>query len=410
MFYKNIRFQRIRRRRKNKNKNQIIFQNKFGISFWVAVLTLAIFLNIQNIPACNAAASGITSEKLVELTNQSRIEQGIEKLTVNQNLISAANSKARDMFEHNYFAHTSPQEFTPWHWIRQAGYSYQYAGENLAMDFVTSEAVHKALIASATHRKNILNANYKEIGIAVLSGNFEDRQTIIIVQMFGAAIQTIEKQKSNIDSNPPVIKKPTVASASTNINKFPAAAEKINKPAVPNNNLVGLNKKELTPPFNNDANLNSYQNKRALILPIEPDKSKPDKKELIFEKKENNFIPPFNKNGQLLLSQNFKSSHFYKGACLSGRQGVRGILEINSNGRIKNTSNDSEEDFVGQHSFVILNLFQDLFQDFNCQISRFRNKFGMTMGKFRMTDRFFFEISEYLSCFVSGGKINAYVK
>ncbi len=375
MFY----IKNIRCRRENKNKNKI------NIWLIAITLTLAIFLNAQNIK--EVKASEITSEKLVELTNQSRAEQGIEKLTINQNLISAANSKAHDMFEHNYFAHTSPQKITPWNWIRQAGYSYQYAGENLAMDFVTSEAIHKALIASATHRKNILNANYKEIGIAVLSGNFEDRQTTIIVQMFGAAVQTVKKQKSNADSNLPVIKKPTVASASTNISKFPAAAKKINKPAIPNDNLAGLNKKELLPPFDNNANLNSHQNKRALVLPIEVDKIEYDKKELIPEK-ENNFIPPFNRGKQLSFSPTFLHCHFEK------QTDSFPFLEINSNGRIKNSSKNDERDFIARrnkgnsileivfYSKLMLNSFEEVF----------------------------FEIPEYLSCFLLGRKIDAYMK
>ena len=405
---------------KNKNKNKI------NIWLIAVILTLAVFLNAQNIFTCNAAATanGITSDlsaeqagKLVELTNQSRAEQGIEKITVNQNLISAAENKARDMFEHNYFAHTSPQELTPWHWIRQAGYSYQYAGENLAMDFVTSEAIHKALIASATHRKNILNPNYKEIGIAVLSGNFENRQTTIIVQMFGAAIQTVKKQKSNADSNPPIIKKPTVASppasltakplragASTNINKSFAAAEKINKQAVPNNNLAGLNKKELTPSFNNDANLNSHQNKQVLILPIEPDKSKPDKKL-------SSFAIPFSSAiscssiipTELVLDSDRGAGIQYLNPSLliwipnqvgNNRIHLRGILEINSNGRIKNSFNNGERNLIARHNKGN-SILETVFYS------------KLMLNSFKEV---FFEIPEYLSCFLFGGKINAYTK
>jgi uncharacterized protein YkwD len=398
MFYK----------KKNKKKNQIIFQNKFGISFWTAVLFLAVFLNTQDISisACNAAASGITSEKLFELTNQSRTEQGIEKLTINQNLISAANSKARDMFKHNYFAHTSPQGIDPWYWIRQAGYSYQYAGENLAMDFVTSAAVHKALIASATHRKNILNPNYKEIGIAVLSGNFEGRQTIIVVQTFGAVAQIVKEEKPIVNSNPTVAKKPTVASASIDINKSPAA-EKINKPVISNNNLVELKKKELASFSGNNTSLNFYQNKRALILPVELDKK------LSFSA-----IPSFpvtlcpsvistkagihclNSSLSIWIPDQVGNDEIY----------LKEILEINSNGRIKNVFKNNENNFIEQHSFVILNLFQNLFQDFNCHINRFRNLSAKQADKFGMKTEFFSEIPEYLSCFLLGGKIDAYVK
>ena len=196
MFY----IKNIRRRRENKNKNKI------NIWLIAITLTLAIFLNAQNIK--DVEASEITSEKLVELTNQSRVEQGIEKLTVNQNLISAANSKARDMFEHNYFAHTSPGGLTPWHWIEESGYDYIYAGENLAINFSNAENQHKAWMESSEHRKNIISPNYKEIGVAVKIGNINGKEAVVTVQIFGArevgaaVLSQIAKIKSGAKSEP----------------------------------------------------------------------------------------------------------------------------------------------------------------------------------------------------------------
>ena len=49
-------------------------------------------------------------------------------------LQEAAEKKAQDMIENNYFAHTSPQGKTPWHWVEESGYDYRYAGENLAIN------------------------------------------------------------------------------------------------------------------------------------------------------------------------------------------------------------------------------------------------------------------------------------
>ena len=44
-------------------------------------------------------------------------------------------------------------------------YKYIYVGENLAMNFNTSNSVHNALMQSLTHKKNILNTQYKDIGL-----------------------------------------------------------------------------------------------------------------------------------------------------------------------------------------------------------------------------------------------------
>ena len=60
-----------------------------------------------------------------------------------------------------------------------------YAGENLALDFTSAEVVQSAFMKSPAHRKNILNPKYREIGVAVLQGEFEGRSTILLVNFFG---------------------------------------------------------------------------------------------------------------------------------------------------------------------------------------------------------------------------------
>ncbi|MCK4525186.1 MAG: hypothetical protein KAU07_02005, partial [Candidatus Andersenbacteria bacterium] len=104
-------------------------------------------------------------------------------------LTEAAMEKADDMFEFQYFDHNSPSGSTPWTFIRSAGYDYIYAGENLAIDFVTANGAHKALMESASHRENILNSNYTEIGIAVMEGIFDGNKSIIIVEEFGTPLK-----------------------------------------------------------------------------------------------------------------------------------------------------------------------------------------------------------------------------
>ena len=148
-----------------------------------AVLLLAILVLVG---AGQAAASEITAEKIIELTNGSRKEAGLRALSPSQLLTLAAQGKAEDMFTNQYFEHISPDGVTPWYWIKEAGYDYIYAAENLAIDFVTAEGAHSALMKSPGHRQNILCANYKDIGVAVLSGLFGEKISIIIVEEFGA--------------------------------------------------------------------------------------------------------------------------------------------------------------------------------------------------------------------------------
>ncbi len=149
-------------------------------------IALVIFIFIFTINISFAYASQITSGTMVELTNGSRSEAGLRMLAVNERLERAAKMKADDMLFNQYFEHTSPEGVTPWFWFEKAGYEYVYAAENLAIDFVTAEGAHKALMESTGHRENILGQNYKEIGIAVVSGEFEGKNTILIVEEFGS--------------------------------------------------------------------------------------------------------------------------------------------------------------------------------------------------------------------------------
>lgn len=139
-------------------------------------------------------ASGIMPERIIDLINQSRAEAGVSFLAVNSQLASAAESKAEDMFRFQYFDHNNPSGTTPWHWIREAGYEYSYAGENLAIDFVTAEGAHKAFMESSSHQRNILSPNYSEIGVAVRSDIFEETESIIIVEMFGSPRERTENE------------------------------------------------------------------------------------------------------------------------------------------------------------------------------------------------------------------------
>jgi hypothetical protein len=132
-----------------------------------------------------AAASNITSNTIISLTNQERTSLGLNTLKNNSQLAAAALAKANNMFEEQYWDHFGPNGETPWQFIRGAGYNYVYAGENLAKGFRTSEGVHEAWMASPTHKANIVSANYKDIGIAVVDGVLEGKQTTLVVQMFG---------------------------------------------------------------------------------------------------------------------------------------------------------------------------------------------------------------------------------
>jgi len=128
------------------------------------------------------------------LVNQRRQAQGLSALVLNDRLSNAAYSKANDMFSKNYWAHNSPDGLTPWVFIKGSGYSYLYAGENLARGFSTSPEVVNAWMASPSHRDNILSQNYRDIGFAIVPGKLLGEDTVLVVEMFGASSQPIAKK------------------------------------------------------------------------------------------------------------------------------------------------------------------------------------------------------------------------
>ncbi len=130
-------------------------------------------------------ATDITVEKLAQLTNEQRQKNNLPPLTINPTLSVAAQKKAENMFQENYWSHYSPDGKTPWDFILGAGYKYEYAGENLAKNFLFSNGVVDAWMNSTTHRDNLLKREYTEVGYAIVNGVLNGEQTTLVVQEFG---------------------------------------------------------------------------------------------------------------------------------------------------------------------------------------------------------------------------------
>lgn len=131
------------------------------------------------------AAINISTEELLTLTNQKRQEGGLSTLILNNELSNAAALKAKDMFDKNYWAHNAPDGATPWFFIKNVGYRYLYAGENLARGFTNSPDIVNAWMASQSHRENMLSGNYQEVGFAIMEGKLLGEDTVLVVEMFG---------------------------------------------------------------------------------------------------------------------------------------------------------------------------------------------------------------------------------
>ncbi|MEA3355220.1 MAG: CAP domain-containing protein [Patescibacteria group bacterium] len=187
-------------RSSNNYKAKSLHASSLSIFIIIIMASQIIFSLIgKSIPGVLGLASSVTTQELIELTNQKRKENGLGELKLNPILVEAATKKAADMINKNYWAHTSPEGKTPWSFFKEADYKYLYAGENLARDFQDSNSVVKAWMNSPTHRDNILSSRYRDIGIVVIHDTFQGQETTLVVQMFGTTTDTSLSQTSKID-------------------------------------------------------------------------------------------------------------------------------------------------------------------------------------------------------------------
>lgn len=166
-------------------------------------------------PGVLGYASDISPEMIISLTNQEREKLGLPALEQNSLLDEAAQRKGADMFAFNYWAHTSPSGRDPWDFFKEVGYNYVVAGENLAKDFSNPEAVVEAWMKSPTHKANIIDSRFKEIGVAVIEGNLNGYKTTLVVQHFAApsaamtAVKPVEAKEAILPAEEVSIAKET---------------------------------------------------------------------------------------------------------------------------------------------------------------------------------------------------------
>ncbi|MBI2040468.1 hypothetical protein HYT18_05365, partial [Candidatus Microgenomates bacterium] len=175
-----------------------------GLSIYILLfILLQTFFSILGYakPGILGTTSSITVQQVIELTNKEREKLGLRPLSENSELDQAAKAKAGNMFSENYWAHFAPSGKTPWDFITSSGYRFSFAGENLAKNFTNNEDVVKAWMNSPTHKENLLNSKYKDIGIAVEDGVLNGQRTTLVVQMFGTTGNFISDQGVKLSSS-----------------------------------------------------------------------------------------------------------------------------------------------------------------------------------------------------------------
>lgn len=190
-------------RESNNHRAKILHYDSLMVIVCLFLFCASLFAAVGNLaPRVLGISFNITSTDLLAITNQRRQENGLGPLTMNDKLAQAAEQKAMHMFANNYWAHIAPDGTTPWYFIKNAGYEYLYAGENLARGFTTSSDVVTAWMNSPTHRENMLSKNYKDVGFAIKEGSLTGSDTVLVVEELGSVYGTETQSQPVVQANP----------------------------------------------------------------------------------------------------------------------------------------------------------------------------------------------------------------
>ncbi len=258
----------------NDNKPKILRVKPLLIIVFISVLLKAGVLGYLFFIYPNMAKmqQQITTE-ILALTNQDRQDNNLPILEINATLSSAAQDKANDMIANNYFSHYGLDGKEPWDWIDRGEYAYLYVGENLAMNFSSASSAHLALMESALHKKNILNNDYQDIGLAVASGEIDGEDTTILVELFGSREESessvlVVATEENEDMSAALIETANTETKVLSTEKIPPEIKTDVATETENKNTVEEIKANENKPI--EAEIKTEDNNENVVTQIEP--------------------------------------------------------------------------------------------------------------------------------------------
>lgn len=108
--------------------------------------------------------------EVLRLTNEIRVQHGLQALKRDTKVEKVARKKSEDMRDKDYFDHTSPTYGSPFDMLESHGVDYRFAGENIAAGQSTPSEVVEDWMNSKGHRENILDPNYTHLAVGYAEG------------------------------------------------------------------------------------------------------------------------------------------------------------------------------------------------------------------------------------------------
>jgi uncharacterized protein YkwD len=115
-------------------------------------------------PAPTGAAA--QAAQVLALVNQQRAQAGCQPLTADAKLAAMATDYSAEMAARGFFDPPDPDGQDPWDRAKERGIT-DLGGENIAEGQADAQAVMTAWMNSPGHRANILDCDYRTIGIGV---------------------------------------------------------------------------------------------------------------------------------------------------------------------------------------------------------------------------------------------------
>jgi uncharacterized protein YkwD len=118
------------------------------------------------LPLLARSAAPSIEQQVIDLTNEQRRRHGCSTaLELSPELVTAASAHSRDMAMRDLFSHTGSDGSTMASRVTATGYNYSLLAENLAAGQATAAEVVAGWMTSSGHRANILNCDFREIGV-----------------------------------------------------------------------------------------------------------------------------------------------------------------------------------------------------------------------------------------------------
>lgn len=105
------------------------------------------------------------AQRVLDLSNAERARAGVPPLRLNAQLMAAAQTHTNLMVQRNQLSHQLPGEPSLGDRVSQTGYRWSGVAENIAQGQQTPEAVLQSWMNSTGHRNNLLNPNYRDLGV-----------------------------------------------------------------------------------------------------------------------------------------------------------------------------------------------------------------------------------------------------